>query len=592
MQFKKYKLRFSRQLKAKRRGVESASKQASDDLEQYFFRRLGSLRNAGRFVAGWILLFMLLIGITVSQLKALDNTYEKLEPVPGGIYSEGVLGTFTNANPLYATGEVNSTVSRLLFAGLLKYNDNNQLVGDLAESWSANNDGTVYTVRLRPHLVWQDGAPLTADDVVFTYQTIQNPNAQSPLASSWQGIKVTKQDDRTVVFTLPDPLSSFPYNLTNGIIPKHLLQNVPPANLRSVNFDTKHPIGSGPFEWQAIQVSGSTAGNAQTQIALLPFSHYYGGTPKLDSFVVYAFASQDQLISSFESGQLTAMDGLSAVPAGLENDNSVDIHNMNTSAASMVFFNNAEPPLNDPHVRQALVAGASASAVISQLNYPARAVHEPLLEGQLGYNPKYEQSRYDVAKAASILDHDGWRIKAGGLRYKKNQPLQFDLFASNTPDNQKVAKTLQSEWRQIGVDARTHMQNPDDLQNTLASYSYGAVLESIAIGVDPDVFVYWGSTGAGNSSGLNFSQYQSSTADLALEAGRTRLDPQLRVIKYQPFLAAWQKDAPALGLYQPRFLYITRGPVYGLNDHTVNSDTDRFDNVQNWMVNEARVTDN
>ncbi|MEJ0073069.1 MAG: hypothetical protein WDN27_03245 [Candidatus Saccharibacteria bacterium] len=91
---------------------------------------------------------------------------------------------------------------------------------------------------------------------------------------------------------------------------------------------------------------------------------------------------------------------------------------------------------------------------------------------------------------------------------------------------------------------------------------------------------------------MNFSEYKSPTADAALEAGRTRLDPALRVIKYQPFLQAWQADAPALGLYQPRFLYITRGTVYGLADHPLNTDSDRYDSVQNWEIHTAKVTSN
>jgi hypothetical protein len=109
--------------------------------------------------------------------------------------------------------------------------------------------------------------------------------------------------------------------------------------------------------------------------------------------------------------------------------------------------------------------------------------------------------------------------------------------------------------------------------------------------VDPDVFVYCDSSQTDpRSARLNLSDYQSSTADTSLEAGRTRLDPSLRIIKYKPFLQAWQTDAPALGLYQPRFLYVVHEKVYGLTEHTLNSDINRFDNVQNWMVRTAKVT--
>jgi len=127
----------------------------------------------------------------------------------------------------------------------------------------------------------------------------------------------------------------------------------------------------------------------------------------------------------------------------------------------------------------------------------------------------------------------------------------------------------------------------------LEFHTYDALLHAISIGVDPDVFAYWDSSQADirSNARLNFSEYKSTTADTALEAGRTRLDPALRIVKYRPFLQAWQTDAPALGLYQPRFLYITRGTVYGLTDHALNSDSDRYASVADWQIHTAKVTD-
>jgi ABC-type transport system substrate-binding protein len=132
-----------------------------------------------------------------------------------------------------------------------------------------------------------------------------------------------------------------------------------------------------------------------------------------------------------------------------------------------------------------------------------------------------------------------------------------------------------------------------DFQNALTYHNYSAVLNGISIGIDPDVFVYWASSQASISAinDLNFSEYKNPTADAALEAGRTRLEPQLRTIKYQPFLQAWQQDAPALGLYQPRLLYLTNGLVDGLQPGPIVSSADRFNNVQNWEIRQAKVTD-
>jgi peptide/nickel transport system substrate-binding protein len=156
-----------------------------------------------------------------------------------------------------------------------------------------------------------------------------------------------------------------------------------------------------------------------------------------------------------------------------------------------------------------------------------------------------------------------------------------------------VTRNLQKQWAAAGVRLTVRLLGSDDFQSALTNHSYDAILNGISIGTDPDVFVYWDSSQADvrSSQRLNLSEYKNTTADTALEAGRTRLDPALRVIKYKPFLQAWQQDAPAVGLYQPRYLYLTNGPVAGLTQRPINSPTDRFEDVQDWMIREAKVTD-
>jgi peptide/nickel transport system substrate-binding protein len=592
MQFRRVRRQLERRLHRSQRQVEGLGHQAERGIDRYFFLRVNRLAPVRRFVVGWVLLLVLLSGGVIAQNFVLNSDYQTLRPVPGGEYSEGVLGTFTNANPLYATSEADTTVSSLLFASLFSYNDQNQLVGDLASGYTVDSVGTTYTVHLKPHLTWQDGQPLTSRDVVFTYQLIQNPDAQSPLQSSWQGISITAPNPTTVVFKLPNVLASFPYTMTNGIVPEHLLNNIPLVDLRSADFNTVDPVGSGPFAWQAIQVSGDSPTNAQVQIALKPFANYQGGKPKLQEFVVHTYADQDQMVQAFRQGQLNGMDGLTTIPTSLDYSKSVQVHNLLQSAGTYVFFKTTSGVLADQSVRQALVEGANVPQIISTLGYLTRPVREPLLDGQLGYNSIYAQANYNLTAAQNLLTQDGWVVGKDGFRYKAGQQLTFMLTATNNSEYDAVSQQLVRQWRQLGVNVQVQLQPADSFATTLASHDYDAVLYGISIGVDPDVFVYWDSSQADvrSANRLNLSEFKNATADEALESGRTRLDPALRVIKYQPFLQVWQQEAPALGLYQPRVLYLTNGLVSGFTDHTVNTATDRFDNVQNWEVREARVT--
>lgn len=588
------KLRLRRLVRRRKRQVEAVTVAAESQLDTNLIGRFGRLLHVRRFVIGWLSLVVLVSVGTVLQTVALSGYYQKIQPVPGGIYNEGMVGSYSNASPLFATGAVDTAVSKLIFAGLLKYNNHNQLVGDLASGYSVDATGKHYVVHLRPHLTWQDGQPLTARDVAFTYHLIQNPDVQSPLLSSWQGIVVSAPDATTLRFDLPNSLSAFPYSLTNGIVPEHILNNVPPTQLRSSSFNTTRPVGAGPFAWQAIQTSaGTDPATSVTLIALQPFSHYIGGAPKLSGYVIHAYGSTPPMLAAFWRRDINAMAGLQSVPANVAAKKGVQVDSFASTAALMTFFKTSSGVLADVQVRQALVQGANTQAIIDRLGYVTKPVREPLLMGQLGYDPKYQQAPYNPTAAKAILDKAGWVVGKDGIRSKSGQPLAFRLYAENTPENRRDVTMLAAYWRNIGVDAIPILQQTSDFQTTLEFHTYDALLYGISIGTDPDVYAYWDSTQADirSSSRLNFSEYKSSVADDALEGGRTRLNPQLRVIKYRPFLQAWQTDAPALGLYQPRFIYVSRGPVYGLTDHTLNMDTDRYYSVAQWEIHTARVTE-
>lgn len=582
------KLRWRRRFRRSRKQVENIGEQAEQQLEQHFVGRLGRLWKVRRFLFAWGMLIVLLITTLVIQTRALGVYYQTQQPIPGGTYTEGILGSFTTANPLYATGSVDSSVSRLVFSGLFKYNDRNALVGDLAQSWAVNDRGNVYTVVLKPGLHWQDGHALTSEDVVFTYQTIQNPDAESVLFNSWQSVKVAAVDKQTVTFTLPQALSSFPYSMVNGLIPKHLLKDTPVTQLRSVPFDTSNPVGAGPFSWKAIEVAGNDSDKREERIALSPNKYYANGTPKLDGFIVRAFHNQDSMISSFNKQELDGIVGFNKVPDQITKHSSTRQYSFPLSSQTMIFLKTSAGPLADTQVRKALVMATDVPGIAGGLGYPTQLVDEPILRSQPGYDKSLAQAGFNQAAANQALDAAGWVRGANGIRSKAGQPLTVTLTTENTPEYTYVTSKLKEQWRAVGVNAMFVLQSASDLQTALAFHTYDALLYGISIGVDPDVLAYWHSSQADirSANRLNFSEYKSTTADKALEAGRTRTDPALRAIKYHPFLEAWRDDAPAIGLYQPRFLYITRQSIAGLVEHTINTPTDRYSNVQNWMIRE------
>lgn len=580
------KLRLRRYVRMRQHQVASIGEQT----DRHFFRRFERLVQVRRFVAAWLTLVVLLVGCSVVQNYSLSNYYQKLQPAAGGMYTEGVMGAFTNANPMYASTLVDRTVARLMFSGLMTFDANNQLVGDLAESWTADARGQVYTVVLKPNATWHDGRPVTSEDVVFTYGVIQNPDAQSPLNPSWQSVKVEAVDARTVKFTLANPLASFPYSLTNGIVPKHILGGTSMADMRTSPFNTMRPVGTGAFRWQDVTVLGTTADDREELVMLAANEKYHNGRPKLDNFAVHAFRDRERMLESYNNRELQAIVGLNEEPA--DTNEQVNSLGFTQTAAVMSFFKTSHPQLADKAVRQALVKSVDTKAVRDQLGYAAKVVDQPLLKGQLGHDATMKQFPYDINAAKSQLISAGYSAGSKGVLQKNSQPLSFTITAEDTPESSRVAKSLQQQWRKVGAAVEVTLLSSSELQVALASHDYDVLLRGISIGVDPDVFVYWHSSQADiTSSGkLNFSEYKSNIVDEALALGRTRTDNSLRAAKYKPFLAAWVDDAPAVGLYQPRFLYITRQEVYGLEPRTINNASDRLNNVNQWMIRQVKTT--
>ena len=591
------KKRFLRRFNHRRRGAVEFSLQADQQIDKLLLRRFNRLVSVKRFVILWVGLFVILFFATFAQFRNLTRYYQVLQPVPGGLYSEGVVGTFTNANPLYASGAADVGVSRLVFAGLFKYDTGNNLVGDMARDYRLDKTQKRYIVHLKKDVIWQDGKPFTADDVLFTYHTIQDLSAQSALYSSWQDIKVSKLDDYTVIFDLPNALSSFPHAMTNGIIPKHLLSNIPPEQLRSAAFNSK-PVGTGPFIWRSVEVSGSVSSansDRRQRIALAAFDKYWNGRPKLDGFNLLTFTDENKLVEAFRQKQINAIGGLESIPGELAADGSMQTYVTPVTSAVMAFFNNSRPGLNDVGVRKALVSGADARKTLTLTPFITKRVEEPFLKDQVGYSHKLAELQYDTELANKLLDDAGWKRGADGQRAKAGKPLEFTLSSQNTENYSLTAKFLQKEWAKLGVKVTVNYYEGEELQGSIiGNHDYDILLYGISLGVDPDMFPYWDSSQASiNSQGhLNLSEYKSSSADQALQAGRTRADAKLRAVKYQEFLKAWRKDAPALALYQPNFLYISRGPVYGYESKAFNSAADRFYNSDQWMIRQKRQSVN
>ena len=564
--------------------LESAS---LGHFRKYLVRRWGNFREVGRFALTWLIAVTVIAMLVVQQTDALSNSYTTQVPAAGGVYTEGLSGKAENFNPLFVSSQAESAVSHLIFSGLLKYDAQNNLVGDLARSWSADESGRVYTVTLRDNLRWHDGVAITADDVIYTVKTIQDDSTRSPLASSWKGVEVKALNSVTVQFTLPTAFPPFPYSLTSGIIPKHKLEDTPDFRLRTANFNVAPTVGSGPFIFRE-----NRSFNGHQEIRLDRNDDYHGTNAKPERFVIFAYESDEALVAAFKNHEISAAGGLPVAATKELSESDKDSAVVESSPLlheTLAFFKTSQPQLQDVKIRAALTAATDKNRLMSVMGNVYKQANLPLLPGQLGYAPDLDKHTYNLTRAKELLDEAGWKLDKDGIRKKDGQKMELTLAASTNDEYPAVAAELQRQWQQLGISIKPNLIKPSDFQqNVILPHNYDILLYEISLGKDPDVFAYWDSSQAGDR-GLNLSEYRSQRVDDALRSGRTRTNPDLRTAKYRAFLDQWLADSPAVALYQPSYGYAYRNSVSGYQNHVLVDSTGRFFNITDWTANSQKA---
>lgn len=553
---------------------------------KFLVGRWKNLQEVRRMAGVWLLAITAMIAAVIWQGAQFATLYSVDIPGEGTTYTEGVIGAVDNLNPIFASTPAEKSVARLTFAALYQIDERGKPQPELASKSTIENDGKVYTISLRKDARWQDGVPITAKDVSYTFSVIKDADARSQLYGSWRNISVERLDDYTVRFTLPSSFTPFLSSLNVGILPEHILGKVRPAELRSHSFSRNPSVSSGRFVFRDVK----TTGTAKSVVRMDANLDYFRGAPKMSHFQLHAYAKDEDLVNAFKAQEIAAI-------ADESNTQFEQLTNRGNAArtdsplynAVYAFLQMSSPILSDLKVRNALELATDQNAIIKQLNSRVQPVTGPLLSGQLGYAADIHQAGTNVAEANKLLDEAGWKMSTGGKRVRDGQPLKLRLVTPNSGDFPAIAQTLMDQWSKVGVSFDPQLVKPEDIQqNVIAPRSFDVLLYELAMGNDPDVYAYWHSSQA-NERGFNISGFKSVQADDALESARSRDDAALRIAKYRTFTQRWIAEVPAIGLYRPALTYIQTKGVTSFRQRDLGDPVQRYDNVQSWSSSKVRL---
>ncbi|MDO8743365.1 MAG: ABC transporter substrate-binding protein, partial [Candidatus Azambacteria bacterium] len=541
----------------------------------------------------WLGAFSVIVLFSISFLAGnFYNGQTKAVSAFGGAYVEAVSESPHNLNPLLSTNDSDRDLSRLIFSSLVKYNEKSELIPDLAASYEVSKDGKTYTIKLKDKIFWHDGEPFSANDVVFTVNAVQNSEYNSPLRTSWQGVKAEAVDDNTVVLTLKTPYSAFMENLALlGILPKHIWSKVVPQNFPLADFNFK-PIGTGPYRF--VKLQKDSLGRI-ISINLTANTNYFAPVPFIKNLVLKFYLSEEEAVSAFNRKEV---DGLLLQTAQNKNQlrglPSSSVFSLPSLRVYAIFFNTDDQLLGAQYIREAINYAVDRKEILNKLfSDEGKVAVGPIPPAALGSSPDIAGYSYDPQKTVEILEKNKWVKNEKGIYEKKigkdkeKTPLKFTI--TTTKSMQLAAILIRDYLKAVGIEADLKIVTLNDLQqNYLKTKDYGSILigESYTNFVDP--YVFWHGA-AIKDPGLNLSLYNNKKVNKILEDARKITDPVKRARKLEDFQKLVLADAPAVFLYSPNYIYAVKNTVKNIDLVNLVIPSNRFSKVNEWFVETERI---
>ncbi|MGM7679294.1 ABC transporter substrate-binding protein [Microbacterium sp. A94] len=427
-------------------------------------------------------------------------------------------GDPTSLNPINVGDRWGLTTTNIVYSPLARVEGDGTVVNELAETIEPADDGLSVTVTLKEGLLWSDGEPLTADDVVFTYtnKAVRENGAADALWVGDAPITAEATDDRTVVFHLPSVSAAALSNIATEtyIIPEHVYGDV--TDFSGAELDPI-AVGSGPYVL--------TKYERGQYLTFEPNENFYGEAPNIENLTLQIVPNADTVKTALQTGEADAsfatpdqIDELSA--AGL------DIYPYSEGRVAYLGLNLAK--LTDKDVRQALMFALDRN----ELNDAAYLSDEYYENAYTILPPSNAFATEDVEKYEQDLDAAS---AADGLTITL-------AYAGSDPAQTTQATLIQQQLKQAGVTVELAGVEGASIYTEIekgADAKYDAFLGGYIMGADPDAYSALYRSGASS----NFFHYESPETDALFDAGAAELDPEARGAIYDDLQAQIAEDA-------------------------------------------------
>lgn len=548
-----------------------------------------------RFVKAFSFPFRILSGIVVGLLLLavvwLLAAFHSGHLLFGDTLKYGLVSDVTQINPLeFGASDAEQTITNLLYNGLVTIDSNGRISPELADTWEISPDGRTYTFFLKKDILWHDGVPFTAKDVVTTFHILQSGDKDTVLGEIAKAVECKEISEYEVQFSLTQVNAAFFELMTIGILPDHIYKDFTYARLVDQG-DAITPIGTGPYQYtgQNGNVYSFQANKkyfkevpAIKNITIEQFSSYALAEVALLSGRIHALAPLDPM-------NMEAIEGSSVAGTHLVVSKYSEINNTRLLLFNLAADKDKTKPVSiwATKVMRQLVAQAISKETLIKDIPGAVAAYGPYSENSYIFNPEVRgMFPYSPALVNEALAKAGWVYPYSGAPYRmlKDRELGFTLTFLDTSVNKNVAQNIRTQLGTVGINVTLNGINSDDMQQKVISQqSFEVLLFEIHSGIDPDQYGLWNSSQT-TFPGLNLGSYKSSLVDTLLEKGRLQINRDKRLEIYQQFQKELVTDSPAIFLYHPAYYEASFAVIDRKVSDQVVDPSDRFMNVNTWKL--------
>lgn len=449
--------------------------------------------------------------------------------------------------PILASDSVSGEITSLVYNGLVKYNRNLQLTGDLAERWEVLDTGMVLVFHLRKDVCWHDGHPFTAHDVEFTYRKLIDPGVRTPYSGDFERVSSLEVvDDYTVKVTYKEPFSPGLSSWGMPVMPQHLLEG---GDIHT-SVLSRAPVGTGPYVFKSWKT--------QEKIELAANARYYEKEPYI-SRLLYRIIPDEATIFLELLTQGVDASGLSPLQYKRQTD-SVPFERryqkfrLPSFGYTYMAYNLKDRRFSDIRVRRALNLAVDKQEIINLvfLGY-AREATGPFIPESWSYNTAVKAAPYDPRAAAVLLAEAGWRDSDGdGWLDKGRERFSFTLLVNQGNEERlKVAQVIQRRLKDIGIEVKIQViEWTVFIKDYVDKRNFEAMLLGWSLPREPDNFDIWHSSKTGEGE-FNFVSYANAEVDELLVTARREFDQEKRAACYHRVHQILYDEQPYMFLYVP-----------------------------------------